>query len=86
MTSYQVVDLSPDGRLASLIDADAALHVARLHGGSLNRGDCLRGDRARLGAHLLMMDAQHKPLHLSFESVRCSQDQALLLMHPVAPA
>lgn len=83
MTSYQVVDLSPDGRLASLLDADAVLHVARLHGCALRREDRLRGDDARPGAHLLLMDAHGRPLHLSFESVGCSQDDALRLMHPV---
>jgi hypothetical protein len=82
ISRYQVVDLSIDGFLAALQDANGQLHVARLMGCRLHRGDALQGSPASLGTHHLHLDARLAPLRLRFERVGCSQDDALLLLHP----
>ncbi len=86
MNRYEVIDLSPDGELASLQDADARLHVARLQGCHVRRGDVLHGRAAKPGAHLLLTDPRRMPLRVCFESVGCTQEKALALMHPVGTA
>lgn len=83
MMRYQVVDLSVDGRLAMLVDADERVHVVRLAGSGLERGARLHGRRSKLGAHVLVAEGPGVPLHASFESVACSQNEALALMHPM---
>lgn len=82
MNRFEVIDLSPDGEHASLLDADGQLHVARLQGCRLRRDDVLHGREAKPGAHLLLADPDRRPLHVCFKLVRCSQDDALALMHP----
>ena len=80
---YQVLDLGVDGHLALLLDADGRVHVVRLAGCGLERGALLSGRRAKLGAHVLVAEHQRVLLHGKFESVACSQEEALALMHPV---
>ncbi len=82
MIRYQVVDLSRDGALMSVRDGDGRLHVARLRGAEVGRNDILRGRPAKLGAHLLLAEGRLALLRVSFESLACTQDQALALMHP----
>ena len=84
MIRYEVVDLSRDGTLMSLLDAAGQLHVARLRGAEVQRDEVLHGRPAKLGAHLLLAEGRRTPLRVSFESLACSQDQALALMHPAA--
>ena len=86
ISRYQVVDLSIDGFLAALQDAEGRLHVARLMGCQLYRGDALQGSPATLGTHHLHVDARLAPLRLRFERVGCTQDDALALLHPVRPS
>lgn len=84
MIRYRIIDLSRDGSRMSLRDADGMLHVARLWM-PLLRDDILRGRRAKLGAHLLLMDGTNAPTHIRFEALACTQAQALDLLHPLAP-
>lgn len=84
MVGYRVVDLSVDGRLALLLGDDEHVHVARLPGCGLEFGALLTGRPAKLGAHVLVAQGPATPLHARFESVACSQDEALILMHPMA--
>ncbi|MCU0774329.1 MAG: hypothetical protein MUC74_07400 [Ideonella sp.] len=79
---YRVADLSVDGSLALLIDADEHVHVVRVPASLLERGAILSGRRAKLGAHVFVDERHHIPLYARFESVACSQDDALARMHP----
>jgi hypothetical protein len=84
MVHFRVADLSMDGSLAMLLDAERLVHVVRLAGGRLVRGSVLSGRRAKLGAHVFVEVGGLRPLHARFESVACSQDVALALLHPTA--
>lgn len=86
MIRYQVVDLSRDDALISLRDTAGQLHVARLRCAEVDREDMLQGRQAKLGAHLLLTEDRNTPLYLNFESLACTQEQALALMHPAEPA
>lgn len=83
MMRYQIVDLSLDGRLALLIDANKRAHVVSLPGRGLERGARLDGRLAKAGAHVLVVNGHGAALSVRFESVDCSQQVALDLMHPV---
>ncbi len=84
MMRYQVVDLSVDGHRVLLRDADLQLHVMHHQGHPLVREQVLSGRRAKLGAHVLIALDRGRPLLATFDSVACSQGDALALLHPVA--
>lgn len=84
MVDYQVIDLSGDGRRVLLLEASGPWHVARIRGLAPGLGDHLVGRQAKLGAHLLLGGVRRTPICVDFEAVACTQDQALLLMHPTA--
>jgi hypothetical protein len=83
MTQYRVVDLSADGRQALLLDTEAHRHVVHLRSTGLERGVLLHGRPAKLGEHVLVAARGGPALHVRFESVACSQGDALALMHPL---
>ena len=80
---YEVMDLSRDGALASLQDGAGRLHVAQLQGGALHRGEMVRGRAAALGEQRLLRVARHALLKVRFDSIGCTQDEALGRLHPV---
>lgn len=83
MMRYRIVDLSLDGRRALMMDADRQAHVVSLPHRGLDRGTWLDGRPAKPGAHVLVVRGDGEALHVRFESVGCSQQVALALMHPV---
>ena len=80
---YEVMDLSRDGALASLQDGAGRLHLAQLQGGALRRGEVVRGRDAALGEQRLLRVNRHALLQVRFESIGCTQDEALGRLHPV---
>lgn len=82
MMGFRVIDLSVDGRLAMLLDDEEFTHVVRFAGRGPEHGALLTGRRAKLGAHILVVGHPGVAMHARFESVACSQDEALILMHP----
>lgn len=80
---YRIVDLSLDGRRALMMDAEQQAHVVSLPRRGLERGTWLDGRPAKPGAHVLVVRGDGEALHVRFESVACSQQVALALMHPV---
>lgn len=80
---YEVMDLSRDGALASLQDGAGRLHVAKLQGGALCRGEMFRGPAPALGEQRLLRVDRHALLQVRFESIGCTQDEALGRLHPL---
>lgn len=79
---FRVIDLSVDGRRAMLLDDEELRHVVRFAARGPERGARMSGRRAKLGAHVLVVGHPGVPMNARFESVACSQDEALVLMHP----
>lgn len=83
MMRFRIVDLSLDGCRALLMDSDRHAHVVSLPRRGFDLGEWLSGRPAKSGAHVLVVRDHGEALHVRFESVDCSQQVALALLHPV---